>query len=130
QRRSVGATIQRRAAPSWINPLGGQRPAQRRSVGASLIPEGANAGIVVGPARADLHPQFKEDLAAPEFFELHPRLGTDALEFFALVADHHALVAFALDDDGGRDAAQLPFFFEAVDDDGGGVWQLITGEAE
>src|SRR5690606_9360133 len=75
------------------------RPAQRRSVGAaSLITERAYTGLVVRPARAYLDPQLQKHLGVPQLFQLLARLGTDALELLALLADHHALVALALDD--------------------------------
>src|SRR5690606_33944925 len=119
--------IRRRAAPRRISPLGAEprgskpafagldgrrgtasggaaackasRPAQRRSVGALFISERTHPGIVVGPARSHLDPQLQEHLATPEPLQLGAGLGADALELLALVADHHALVAVALDHD-------------------------------
>ena len=63
------------------------------------------------------------------------RHGADLFQAFAFVANHHGFVAIALDDDGGGNAhhARHRFaglFGELVDDDGGGVGQLVTREAE
>ena len=64
-----------------------------------------------------------------------PRIGADALEALALLANHHGLVPVALHHDGGSHAHKAlvglaGLFVELVDDDGGGVGQLVTGEAE
>ena len=58
------------------------------------------------------------------------RFGADAFELFALLANDHALVAVALDHDGGGHAAQIALFLVLVDDDGRGVGQLVAGQAK
>ena len=55
---------------------------------------------------------IRDSLALHQRLELLAGLGTDALEPLAAVADHHALVGVALDDDARADAAQLALFLE------------------
>ncbi len=62
---SVGATNPRRAAPSGFSPLGGQRPAQRQSVGAPIT-HGIDTGFLVFNERT--YPQLIQlfaDLGVP-----------------------------------------------------------------
>src|SRR5690606_8468104 len=42
-----------------------------------VVTEAAQRGLVVGPAGADAHPGFEEDLAAEQAFHRHPRLAAD-----------------------------------------------------
>src|SRR5512134_3620126 len=97
----------------------------------------AQVRFVVGPARAHLHPQRKHHLRVEKLLQLVARLGADALQALAAVADHDALVRFALDHDGGGDvdatlrgrlaalalARRSVYFLEAVDHHGRGVRQ-------
>mmetsp|Transcript_15309 Transcript_15309/g.36443 ORF Transcript_15309/g.36443 Transcript_15309/m.36443 type:complete len:329 (+) Transcript_15309:459-1445(+) len=62
--------------------------------------------------------------------QLLARLGANALQTLAALADDHALVGIALDDDAGADAAQFALVLPLVDDDGGGVGQLVAGQPE
>ena len=58
------------------------------------------------------------------------RFGAYAFELFALLANDHALVAVALNHDGGGHAAQIALFLVLVDDDRRGVGQLVAGQAK
>src|SRR5665811_1356076 len=80
----------------------------------SLIAEGLDARLVVSPARADLDPDLQEHFAAGQRFEFVPRFSADTLELFALLANDHALVTFALNHDGGSDPAQISLFLVLV----------------
>ncbi len=64
-------------------------------------------------------------------------VSANALDALASVADHHHLVAVALDHDGRGDPhepfdrlAAARFFHELIDHDGGAVGQLVTGQTE
>ena len=86
--------------------------------------------FVVGPTGAHLDPDLEEDLRIHELLEFLAGLGADALEALSAVADDHALVRIALDDDAGRDAAQIALFLELVDHDGRGVGQFVASQPE
>src|SRR5574343_566662 len=69
---------------------------------ASLVAVGAQVFFAVGPTRTHLDPELQEDAAVHQVLQLLACLGADALEALAALADDHALVGIALDDDGGR----------------------------
>src|SRR5690606_15248268 len=95
-----------------------------------FVAEALEGALVVGPAALHLDPDLEIHRAVEELLELHARLGRDALELLAALADDHALVAVAVDDDGGEDAAQPPLGLELLDLDGDAVGQLVTEQAE
>src|SRR6218665_24444 len=104
-------------------------------ISGSFVAERAHARLVVGPAGAHLYPYFQEGLGVELFFQFLARLGADALEALAFVADDHHLVAVALDHDGGGDLHQalvLPteLLTEPVDEHRRGVGQFVAGEAK
>jgi hypothetical protein len=66
----------------------GRKPLARRSEGSggtrrSLVAEGFDAGLVVGPAGLDLDPDFQEHLGVEQLFQLLAGFGADALEALA-----------------------------------------------
>lgn len=67
-------------------------------------------------------------MALSSFSRLLAGFGGDTLEALAALADHHGLVAVALDHDGGgnaHEAAELGagLLLELIDDHGGGIGQ-------
>src|SRR5471030_2515639 len=91
-----------------------------------LVAVGAQARLVIGPARFDLDPDFQVHGAAEQFFHIQASLGGHFLQARALVSDDHGLVRIALDQDGGKYAAQIAFLLEFLDQHGAGVRQFIA----
>src|SRR6476661_6932434 len=100
-----------------------------------LVAKAAHPRLVVSPPGTHLDPQLDEDLGAEQLLEFLPRLGADALEPLALVADHDGLVAVALHDDGRGDANEpamlrARLLVELVDHDGRRVGELLARQPE
>src|SRR5690606_1084092 len=70
-------------------PLPPQRP--------SLVAVGPQALFGIRPARAHLHEDLEEHLRPDHALEVEPSLTGDALDPFAALAEHDALLAVAID---------------------------------
>src|ERR1041385_2925696 len=78
-------------------------PARGNSLPISQLPQG---GVAVRPAALHLHPELEEHLRAEQRLHRVARLGADALQRRALLADHDRLVAGLVDVDGRGHAPQ------------------------
>src|SRR5262249_57663965 len=86
-------------------------------------------GVVWAPL-ADLDEEPEVDLGPQERLDLAAGGGADRLQHRPAPADEDALLALALDEDRGLDAHERLPLLEAVDDDGGGIGDLLAGLAE
>src|ERR1035437_2978970 len=118
------------AAPSKAPPpRGAAQHTQWQAWGSTslLVAKAAHPRLIIGPAGAHLDPQLDKHFGVQRFFQLDASFGADALDALALVANHHRLVAVALDHDGSGDFEQAlllattGFFLELVDYHGGGI---------
>src|SRR5690606_31336823 len=78
-----------------------RRASPARSV---AVAEGAQRGLVVGPALAHAHPGLQEHLGAEQLLHALARTAADLAQARPALADHDRLLAVALDPDHGADA--------------------------
>src|SRR5205809_2390537 len=81
----------------------------------------AEKPLVFAPPFVNADVEIEENARAERGFELLPRIGADALDHVAALADHDRLLRVALDEDRrvNLDEILLFVFFPAVDVDGG-----------
>src|SRR5687767_11034073 len=109
---------------------GAHSPLRARRGAGSLVPQLPKDAGVVGPGLADLDPGAKVDLSSEELLHVLARRARHALQALSAGADDDRLLAVALDEDGGLDAPQPPFFLEAVDHHVAAIRQLLAHRLE
>src|SRR5258706_7126033 len=99
-------------------------PARGRRV-FSLVPQLSQDACIVRPCAAHLDPYAQVHLALEQALEVLARGGRHRFQPLAALAEDDGLLAVALDEDRGFDAAQAAFFLEAVDRHFAAVGQLL-----
>src|SRR5436190_2257744 len=122
----------RSLSPRSKEPITTAADLPRAMSGGQQEPELAQRARVAPPVPAHAHGEPQEHRDAEEGLQLAPRLGADALEHGAALADQNPLLRLLLDEDGGVDVQPLgPLVLdEVLDAHGHRVRHLLVREVE